>query len=128
MEPTAKLIYHTSMSYLQTSQPVNFYGLPDGKVYLVYSRFYKINFERSGLEFVFATHEEFLFDYNSGKLYLLAGSEKLHPVYPEMVDKPDPKIRIIKVYRSFYSYGEAQQHLNLLADEMDEKNSLIVVN
>lgn len=119
MEPVARLIYKTNMSYLQTSQPVNFYGLPDGNVYLIYSRFYKINFERSGQEFVFAKHEEFVYDYDFDKLYLNPESKNYFPVYPEMVDKPEPKIRIFKVYRSFNSYGEAQHHLNHLAREID---------
>jgi len=123
MEFKARLIHKTNMSYLQTSLPVNFYGLPDGKVYLVYSRFYEIDFNRSGLEFVLATHEEFSYDYDSGDLYLSNDGKSLLPVFPEMVDKPDPVIKIFKVYRNFNSYGDAQLHLNELAKDLIKKKS-----
>ena len=118
MDSKARLIHKTNMSYLQTSLPVTFYGLPDGKVYLVYSRFYEIDYKQSGQEFVFATHDEFSYDYNTGELYLEVNSEKLFPVFPEMVDKPEPKIRIFKVYRNLKSYGEAQRHMNKMAEEI----------
>ena len=120
METKARLIHKTNMSYLPTSLPVNFYGLPDGNIYLVYSRFYEVDFNRSGQEFVFAVHEEFSYDFDSDKLYLQSGNEKLFPVFPEMVDKPEPKIKIFKVYRNFKSYSEAQKHLNSIADGLTE--------
>lgn len=116
----ARLLHKASMSYLQTSLPVNFYGLPDGKVYLLYSRFYSIRFEKPGLEFVFAKHQEFSYDYKYNQLYLISSKKKL-PVLNETVDKPEPKIKILKVYRSFNSYGEALEHLNTIAATMIKK-------
>ncbi|MBN2636172.1 MAG: hypothetical protein JXR61_07875, partial [Prolixibacteraceae bacterium] len=111
-----RLIHKTHMTYLPTTLPVNFYGFPDGKVYLIYSRFYEINFDKSGLEFVFAEHEEFYYDYNSDKLILKNNVQKHFQFSPEQVDKPDPIIKVIKVYRSINSYNEAQKILyNLTA-------------
>jgi hypothetical protein len=51
MECFAKLIYKSHMTYIPTNLPVQFYGLPDGKVYLIYARFYDIKFGKSGLVF-----------------------------------------------------------------------------
>ena len=124
MKPTARLVHKTFTSYLPTSLPVNFYGLPDGNIYIIYSRFYEIDFDHTGLEFVFARHEEFFYDYNSRKLILLDNSEKLFPVLEELVDKPEPKIKIIKVSRNLKSYGEAQQ----LLDKMVGKLQKILLN
>ena len=118
MEPVARLIHKTNMSYLPTSLPVNFYGLPDGQVYIIYSRFYEVNYNRSGQEFVLAIQQEFFYDYATGKLYLDSGAQKEYPVFPEMVDKPHPSIKILKVYRNFRSYAEAERHLNSIASEM----------
>lgn len=119
MEPVARLIYKTNMSYLPTSLPVSFYGAPDGKVYIIYSRFYEINYGRSGREFVLAVQQEFFYDYETGKLYLVPGAKKEYPIFPEMVDKPHPLIKILKVYRKFKSYAETECHLYSTINKMN---------
>jgi hypothetical protein len=92
-------------------------GLPDGKVYIIYSRFYEINFNNSGLEFVFAVHEEFLFDYKNEKL--LTVTPLGQPINTVLVDKPEPKIKILKVYRNVNTYSQAQKLLNEIAHKMN---------
>jgi hypothetical protein len=117
MESKARLIHRTYLTYLPTTLPVNFYGLPDGKVYIIYSRFYEINFNNSGLEFVFAVHEEFLFDYKNEKL--LTVTPLGQPINTVLVDKPEPKIKILKVYRNVNTYSQAQKLLNEIAHKMN---------
>jgi hypothetical protein len=112
MECFANLIYKSHMTYIPTNLPVQFYGLPDGKVYLIYARFYDIKFGKSGIEYVIAEHEEFSYDYECGKLIPLELNTRQLPVYVEMVDKPDPKIKILKVDRTLNSYAEAYTRLN----------------
>jgi hypothetical protein len=112
MESKARLLHKTQMTYLPTTLPANFYGMPSGKVFVVYSRFYEINFDKSGLEYVFAEHEDFEFEYKSNRLFQKYGETNTIPVALELVDKPEPKIRIIKVYRNINSYNEAQKILN----------------
>ena len=112
MELKAKLIHRACASYLATSLPVNFYGLPNGNICLVYSRFYEISFDRSELEFVFALHDEFYYDYEKSLLFIINSEGEKKFVRDEMVDKPEPKIRIIKVARSLNSYNDAQKNLN----------------
>jgi hypothetical protein len=119
MEHKAKLIHKTYISYMPTPLPVNYYGLPDGKVYMVYSRFYQINFDTSGLEFVFAVQEEFLFDYTNEKLLSVNRSQQ--PIVANMVDKPEPRIKILKVYRNINSYGQAQKYMDEMASKMDRQ-------
>lgn len=116
MKKKAKLIFKTYRSSLPTPLPVIFYGLPDGKVYIVYSRFYQINFDTSGLEFVFAVQEEFKFDYENEKLLSVNNPQK--PLFANRVDKPEPRIKILKVYRSINSYGQAQIFLEEMACKM----------
>lgn len=112
MENYAKLIHKTHITYLPTNFPVQYYGLPDGKVYVLYARFYEIKFQRSGLEFVLAEHLEFSYNYTEEKLTLHGNSESYKTIYPELVDKPNPKIKIIKVNREFNSFAEAIVQLN----------------
>lgn len=112
MEQNARLISKSRMSYLSTSLPVYYYGMPDGKIVLVYARHYKKKFNVTGLEFVFAVHEDFTYDFESDKIlnqhYTIISRKKL----VEITDRADPKIKINKVYRNLNSYAEAQVFLN----------------
>lgn len=104
------------MTYIPTNLPVKFFGLPDGKVYLLYARFCVIEPEKTDMEFVFAEHDEFFFDYSTGKL--VPKSKTRYPVYREMVDKPNPVYHILQVNRDVKSYSEAVALLNQKALEM----------
>ena len=118
MKPLAKLIHKTYMSYLPTAFPAHFYGMPNGEVYLIYSRFYYVKFGESGLEFVFAIHKEFSYDYEKE---IIIPSNKIRiksPVFAESIDKPDPKIKILKINRGINSYSEALSVLNEEAQKM----------
>jgi hypothetical protein len=112
MEIFAKLIHKSFVTYLPTEFPVQFYGLPDGKVYIIYSRFFEIKYQRSGLEFILAEHLEFSYNYAEEKLISTGNQDNKKPVYSELVDKPNPKIKILKVNREFNSFAEAFVQLN----------------
>jgi len=118
MIPGAKLIHKTHTTYFSTPFPVHFYGMPNGKVYLVFSRFYEVDYGKTGLEFIFAVHKEFSFDYEKEELKAVYNKFYGTPVYSEMIDKPEPKIRTVKIYRNLNSYGEAQALLNKKAIKM----------
>lgn len=112
MENFAKLIYKSNTTYLPTNFPAQFYGLPDGKVYIIFPRFYEIKYQRSGLEYILAQQLEFSYNYNEEKLVVNEKKGKSKPVYSELVDKLSPKIKILKVNREFNSFAEAVAQLN----------------
>ena len=118
MQSIAKLIHKTYASYLPTAFPAHYYGMPNGKIYVVFSRFYEIKFGGSGLEFVFAIHKEFKFDYEKEIIIPKTKIRIKTPVFAEWLDKPDLKINVVKVCRDLNSYGEA---INLLNKEAQEK-------
>ena len=118
MKSFAKLIYRSNISYFPSKLPVQFYGLPDGKVYVIYARFYEIQFDRTYLEFVFAEHKEFSYDFEKEQLIPHDGSASRYPVYNELVDKPGPKVEIVKTYRDLNSYAEAYERLNRKAQNL----------
>lgn len=109
MKTVAKLIHQSNMTYIPTNLPVRFYGLPDGKVYLLYGRFFQVRAEKTDIEFVLAEHEEFDFDYE--KEVLIPKKTSRFPVYHEMVDKPNPLFHILQVTREVKSYDEAESRL-----------------
>lgn len=112
MKSLAKLIHKTDVSYLRTAFPAHYYGMPNGKVYLVYSRFYGADFGESGLEFIFAEHKEFYYDYSNESVYTLTRKKSKTPIFEETVDKPNPKLDILQIKRDLNSYGEALVFLN----------------
>jgi len=116
MEIFAKLIHKSHVTYLPTNFPVQFYGLPDGKVYILFARFYEIKYQRSGIEFLTAEHLEFSYNYKEEKLIPHGNSDSNKSVYSELVDKPNPKIKILKVNREFSSFAEAFVQLNKKAE------------
>lgn len=125
MVPRAKLIHQTHTTYLPTQFPVHYYGMPNGKIYLVFSRFYEIDYGKTGLEFIFAIHQEFSYDYEKDTLYSVYAEGYGTPIYSEMIDKPDPKIKTVKIYRNLNSYGEALALLNKKAIRMGKQNRMV---
>ena len=115
MEFHAKIIYKTYLSYLPTSYPVQFYGMPNGKVYFFYARDNGINTEQ---EFVFAEHNEFFYDYASNKLTYILNNKKKYAINNEIIDKPNPEFTVFMVNSTISSYLEAFNKLNLLANEI----------
>ncbi len=112
MKLLGKLIHKSYMTFLPTHYPVHFYGLPDGKVYLFFARFYEIGFNKTDLEYVFAQHNDFTYDYD--KEVLIPKLEFRAPVYNEMVDNPDPDITILEVRRDLGSYANAIEYISVL--------------
>lgn len=118
MKSIAKLVYQTYATYLPTAFPAHYYGMPNGKIYLVFSRFYNRAFEKSGLEFVFAECKDFSFDYENETIVSCGNEYKQSPVFAENVDNPHSKFNIFSISRKLKSYGEAQRFINSKAKEM----------
>lgn len=130
MVSVAKLIHEASVSYLPTKFPVHYYGLPDGKVYLIFARFYNKGFGKSGIEFVFAQHKEFLFDYKNETVLPATNDFKRTKLFNESVDKPNPKIKIYKIYKKLNSFAEAKAKLNEEAKKIPvikKKNKVVKI-
>ena len=108
----AKLIYRANASYLPIAFPALYYGMPNGNIYVLYSRFYEIKFAGSGLEFVFAIHKDFTYDYERDIILPNTADCFKTPVFSELLDRPNIKINVVKVYRDLKSYGEAVELLN----------------
>jgi len=114
----AKKIYQTYATYLPTTFPVHYYGMPNGKIYLVYSRICKRAFGNSGLEFVFAEHKDFLYDYKKENIIANNSNYKSSRVYTEQIDDPNTKFSIVAINCKLQSYREAQLFINRIAGRM----------
>ena len=120
MKPIAKLIHRTYASYLPTAFPAHYYGMPNGKIFLVFSRFHEAAIGKSGLEFVFAEHKEFVYDYKNDTIVSTSKQLKQTPVFAEQVDYPQAKFNVFTINRDLNSYGEAQILINQQAGKMTQ--------
>ena len=119
METFAKLIHRTNVSYLPTLFPVHYYGMPNGKIFVIFSRYYEIKFGGSGLEFIFALHKDYSFDYDTERIIQSQKKNRdSKMVFPELLDHPEMKIVIVKIARGVNSYGQALNVLHKMASEM----------
>lgn len=111
MEQNARLINKSYMSYLPTTLPVYYYGMPNGEIVLVYARHYTKKFNVTGLEFVFAVQEDFTYDFESDKILNRRYNGISKKEFAEVTNCPNPRIKINKVYRNLNSYAEARLFL-----------------
>lgn len=118
MKPFARLVYQTYTTYLPTVFQAQYYGMPNGKIYLIFSRFYKGAFNKSGLEFVFAEHNDYSYDYEKDSIIPSQKNKGKTPIFAEHVDSPKAKINIFNISRKLNSYGEALALLNKQAGKM----------
>lgn len=119
------LLYKSYMTYFPTALPVYFYGMPDNRIYSIYARFYEINFNNSGLEFVFAENEDFAINYETGQIVTREYLNIDLTDFKEFVDRPDPRLKIVKVLRNLDTYSDAQVILNDLAAKMGKVNKMV---
>ncbi|WP_297091561.1 hypothetical protein [uncultured Draconibacterium sp.] len=118
MKALAKLIHRTPASYLPTVFPAHYYGMPNGKIYLVFSRFYELAFGQSGIEFVFAEHQDYSYNYETEEIIPSRNSTAKNKVFAEQVDHPNSRFYIFSTKRNLQSYGQAQTFLNQEAMKM----------
>jgi hypothetical protein len=118
MEIKTRLLCKSHLTYFSTEMPVYFYGMPNGKIYCFYARFFEISLNHNEHEFVFAVHEDFTYDYESGKIIAYGFKETHLSDYAKIVNSPDQRIRIVNVYRFLESYADAQVFLNIKAQIM----------
>ena len=123
MEAFAKLIHRTNVSYLPTLFPVHYYGMPNDNIFVVFSRYYEIKFGGSGLEFIFALHKDYSFDYDNERIINFNKKQRDNKmIFTELLDHPEMKIVIVKISRGINSYGQALNVLHKMAEEMKQAN------
>jgi hypothetical protein len=85
--------------YFPTPYPAYYYGIPDNKVYVIYSSHYEIPGGKVGSEFVIAELEEFSYNYEKGTLLAYKDSNLWPLTMKEAVCGWTQKMKIIKTYK-----------------------------
>lgn len=118
MESFAKLLYKSNTSLIHTSLPVYYFGMPNGKVYILYARFYEVKFEKSDLEYVIAVHKDFIFDVQQQKVTSLHQVKNSNLSPGQLFDQAEPNYKIKDVKRNIETFKEAIAIINKKAEKM----------
>lgn len=72
METKAKLIYKATCTHFPTAFPAYYFGMPDGKVYVVYSKYYETPQGKTkiGYDIAVIGKDEVSYDYENEKLFM----------------------------------------------------------
>lgn len=118
MELKAHFMYKSHMTYFHTLFPVYFYGLPNGKIVCMYANLSGNEDNQSGLVFVLAEHQDFIYDYHTGAIYIRGFKKISLEEFKDYVDKPEQRTVPLKRNNDFQSYSEALEFLNYGAKSM----------
>ncbi len=96
-----KLIYKAKGNehYFPTPNPAYYFGMPDNKVYVIYSSHYEIPCDIVGSEFVVAELEEFSYNYEKETLLAYKDNDLWPLTMKEAVCGWTQKMKIIKTYK-----------------------------
>jgi hypothetical protein len=96
-----KLIYKAKGNehYFPTPNPAYYYGMPDNKVYVIYSSHYEIPNGKVGSEFVIAELEEFSYNYEKETLLAYKDNDLWPLTMKEAVCGWTQKMKVIKTYK-----------------------------
>jgi hypothetical protein len=111
MKIKSKLIYQSVNTCFQTFLPVFFYGLPIGKMLVIFARFKTENPLDTQQEWVVAQHLDYSFNYPEDKIYTHGNQEISLEEFIELADNLEQRIRPLKIYGNFYSNNEAMHFL-----------------
>jgi hypothetical protein len=106
MRGISKLISKSNMTYLPTSFPVYFYGMPDNRIYIIYIGTFDLGLIR-GLEYVFGYFEDMNYEYQSGKIYYLNCMLSNTSDFFDLVNRPQIRYKIIGSCRNIDSMRDA---------------------
>ncbi len=112
MKTKSKLIYRSENTCFQTLLPVYFYGMPDGKMLVLYTRFKSENPLDTTQEWIVAQHLDFTYNFESGRIYTMTGQEVSFEEFMELADNLEQRIRPLEWFGSFYNNREAQSYFN----------------
>ncbi len=127
MKTKSKLIYRSENTCFQTLLPVYFYGMPDGKMLVLYTRFKSENPLDTTQEWIVAQHLDYSYNFESGRIYTMTGQEVNFEEFMDLADNLEQRIRPLEWFGSFYTNHEAQVYFNEYKDFMLNKSKPVNV-
>jgi hypothetical protein len=118
MKTKTHLIYKSLNTCFQTYLPVYFYGMNDGRMIVLFTRFKTNDPRDTTQEWVLAMHCDFSYDYESDKILTNALEEIGIEEFMDLADDQEQRIKTLKTFGEFMSNAEAQQYFNINSSQM----------
>lgn len=114
----ARLVYKSNNTCFRTILPVYFYGMPSGKMIVLYTR-EKENLQlNKSVEWVVAEHLDYKFDYKLDAIVDVQNREMEFKEFMEYTDKLEQHVKYLRTFGNFSTYTDAQQYLNANISQM----------
>jgi hypothetical protein len=113
MKTKTRLIYKSLNTCFQTYLPVYFYGMNDGRMIVLHTRFKSNDPYDTTQEWVLAMHCDFSYDFESDTILTNALEKIGIEEFMDLADDLEQRVKTIKTFGDFSSNAEAQQHFNV---------------
>jgi hypothetical protein len=118
MKLKSRLIYKSESTCFQTSLPVHFYGMSNGKMVILFTHCkYDFPYDAT-LKWILAEHMDFSYNYESNTILTNDYHEVGIIEFMELADNLEQRIKTIATFGNFSSGTEAQQYFNINANNM----------
>lgn len=118
MKYKAHLIYKSVNTCFHTKLPVYFYGMPNGKMVVLFTQNNSDFPFNTTIKWVVAEHNDFSYKFESGQIITNDTQRVDIDEFMELADNLEQSIKTIATYGSFSSNSEALNYFNINADTM----------
>ena len=118
MKTKTHLIYKSLNTCFQTYLPVYFYGINDGRMIVLFTRFKSNNPLDTTQEWVLAMHCDFSYDYELDIILTNSLEEVGIEEFMDLADDLEQRIKTLKTIGEFMSNAEAQKYFNINSSQM----------
>ncbi len=118
MKLQAHLIYKSEFTCFPTSLPVYFYGLPNGKVILLFAQSDADFAFDTSLKWFLAEHIDFSYDYHSGTILTEDFQEVGIDEFMELADNLEQRVIVLATFGNFLNKSEALQYFKSNVENM----------
>lgn len=113
MKIEARLIYKSQYTCFQTSLPVYFYGLKNGKVVILFAS-NKTDFAfDTAIKWILAEHIDFRYEFETHKIFTSDDDEINIEEFILFADNLEQRINTVATFGNFSTNNEAQQYFNV---------------
>ncbi len=113
MKYTARLIYKSVNTCFHTNLPVYFYGMPNGKIVVLFASCKNDFPDDTSLKWTVAEHLDFSYDFATGTI-LTNGSREIEiDEFKELADNLEQRIKIAATYGNFLTNSDAMHFLSV---------------
>jgi hypothetical protein len=112
MKLQTRLIYKSQYTCFQTSLPVYFYGLSNGKVVVLFASS-KTDFAYdTTIKWILAEHFDFMYDFETNEIFTSSDEKISLEEFTLFADNLEQRIKVNAIFGNFSTSADAQKYFN----------------